>query len=364
MDTLHELIGRNRGVLIARWKERVRGSLDPTHADTYELENSVPAFLDEITDEMARSAASQEKGRVFNSRLAEEHGRQRFSAGMNLASTILEYGVLEGCILDLVAEQPDQHITMTEFRTLAELLNVAIADASREFMRRRDAEIQRQAAEHLAFLAHEIRGPLGSIALSFELLSRTTRPADDRVAGRIARDLEQLQRTIDESILAVEIKDLGVGHALRLERLNLQGLITDVVEECSIDASARSVALTADDAGDLAVDGDRRLLRSVLSNLVRNAIKFTRPNGRIRIYATCANGRVCIEVEDQCGGLPPGKTEELFLPFRQRSPDRRGFGLGLAIVKQAVEAHSGSLQVRNLPGHGCVFMVDLPAPAQ
>ena len=58
--------------------------------------------------------------------------------------------------------------------------------------------------------------------------------------------------------------------------------------------------------------------------------------------------------------LPEGKTEELFTPFVQRGFDRSGFGLGLAITKDAVEALKGSVQVSNLPGKGCVFMVLLP----
>jgi signal transduction histidine kinase len=362
MDTLHQLIGRNQVALIARWQERVRGSLDPTHSSTYEIENSLPAFLDELTQALAGAAAADETGLPFKTHLAEEHGRQRFRAGMNLATVILEYGVLEDCILELAAEQPDQPIALAEYRSLAKLLNAGIADASREFMRQRDAEIQRQASEHFAFLAHEIRSPLGSIALSVEVLKRTSATADDPAPARIGRALERLQRVIDDSIVEAQIRSLGGQLSMRAERLSVHTLIGEVAEECMVDAAGRNVSLTVDEAAGIEVDGDRRLLRSVLSNLVRNAIKFTRPGGQIRIYASSANDRISIEVEDECGGLPPGKTEEMFLPFRQHSPDRSGFGLGLAIAKQAVEAHSGSLQVRNLVGRGCVFMVDLPAP--
>jgi hypothetical protein len=364
MDTLHQLISRNQATLIARWRERVRGSLDPRHSSTYEIENSLPAFLDELARALAGAAAPGENGQPFKTHLAEEHGRQRFRAGMNLASVILEYGVLEDCILEFATEQSHPPTVLAEYRSLAKLLNVGIADASREFVRQRDAEIQRQASEHFAFLAHEIRSPLGSIALGVEVLKRTTAPADDPARARIGRALERLQRIIDDSIVEAQIRSLGGQLSMRAERLRLRELIGEVVEECAVDAAGRDILLAAEEAVGIELDGDRRLLRSVLSNLVRNAIKFTRPGGRVRIYAINANDRVSIEVEDECGGLPPGKTEEMFLPFRQHSPDRSGFGLGLAIAKQAVEAHSGSLQVRNLAGSGCVFMVDLPAPAR
>ncbi len=73
------------------------------------------------------------------------------------------------------------------------------------------------------------------------------------------------------------------------------------------------------------------------------------------------DGRICIEVADACGGLPPGRADELFTPMIQRGEDRSGFGLGLAIALQAAEAHHGTIRVRDLPGHGCVFVLDLPA---
>jgi hypothetical protein len=364
MDTLHDLIRGNQSALIDRWRERVRGSLDPTHSSTYEIENSLPAFLDELARALAGAGAAGDNGPPFKTHLAEEHGRQRFRAGMNLASVILEYGVLEECILDAAAEHSDLRMVLAEYRTLAKLLNAGIADASREFMRQRDAEIQRQASEHFAFLAHEIRSPLGSIALGIEVLERTTAADEDRATARIRTALQRLQRIIDDSIVEAQIISLGGQLSMRAERLSVPDLIGEVVEECGVDAAARDISLVANECAQIELNGDRRLLRSVLSNLVRNAIKFTRPGGRIRIYAACANDRISIEVEDECGGLPPGKPEEMFLPFRQHSPDRSGFGLGLAIAKQAVEAHSGSLQVRNLVGRGCVFMVDLPAPAR
>jgi signal transduction histidine kinase len=63
------------------------------------------------------------------------------------------------------------------------------------------------------------------------------------------------------------------------------------------------------------------------------------------------------------GGLPPSKADGLFQPFEQHGTDRTGLGLGLAISRQAVAADGGSIRVRNLPGKGGVFAIDLPAPA-
>ena len=73
-----------------------------------------------------------------------------------------------------------------------------------------------------------------------------------------------------------------------------------------------------------------------------------------------SGARVAIEIEDQCGGLPPGKVEELFGAFQQRGANRSGLGLGLFISRRGVEASGGVIRVRDVPGSGCVFTIELP----
>jgi signal transduction histidine kinase len=69
---------------------------------------------------------------------------------------------------------------------------------------------------------------------------------------------------------------------------------------------------------------------------------------------------VLFDVEDECGGLPPGSTDNLFRPFEQQGTDRTGVGLGLSISLKAARANGGDICVRDLPGRGCVFTLDLP----
>ena len=88
------------------------------------------------------------------------------------------------------------------------------------------------------------------------------------------------------------------------------------------------------------------------------------PRGGIVVRLRHAAGdRVLIEVEDHCGGLPPGAAEQMFQPFVQNDADRSGLGLGLSICRNSVEANEGALRVRDLPGSGCVFVIDLPRHA-
>jgi len=108
------------------------------------------------------------------------------------------------------------------------------------------------------------------------------------------------------------------------------------------------------------VEADRPILAAAIANLVQNAIKFTLPGTSVRLRASTTTSRVLIEVEDECGGLPAGASENLLAPFVQRGRDRTGLGLGLSICVKAVKMMGGKLHIRDIPGKGCVFTIDLP----
>jgi hypothetical protein len=110
----------------------------------------------------------------------------------------------------------------------------------------------------------------------------------------------------------------------------------------------------------LAVDADRRVLAAALTNVLQNAFKFTRPNTTVTIKVEASAERVCLEIADECGGLPAGETHAIFRPFEQRGADRSGIGLGLAFCRWAIEANHGRIYARDRPGVGCVFTIELP----
>jgi signal transduction histidine kinase len=84
----------------------------------------------------------------------------------------------------------------------------------------------------------------------------------------------------------------------------------------------------------------------------------------VQVRARAHDEHVIIDVEDECGGLPPGAAEKLFGAFFQAGRDRSGFGLGLAIARQAIEGHGGTLSIENRPSKGCVFTASVPVNAK
>jgi signal transduction histidine kinase len=166
-----------------------------------------------------------------------------------------------------------------------------------------------------------------------------------------------LRDLLDRSLVDVRL-DAGVD---RLELISVADFIAEVEIGATMQAQARGVTfklVSVEPA--VTVEGDRQILIAAVSNLLQNAFKFTRQGSSVSLTVHATPERVLFDIEDECGGLPPGETERLFLPFEQRGADRSGVGLGLSICLKAAKANSGEIRVRDLPGKGCVFTLDLP----
>jgi signal transduction histidine kinase len=316
-----------------------------------ELVDHLPTFLDEVAEAL-RLRSSPDR-----SPTAAEHGVQRLGLGFNVDSVVREYGALRECIVE-TADEERITIRDRERDVLSDCVITGIAGAVSEYQRQREAEQHRQASEHFAFVAHELRNPLGSSLAALSLLKRKGKvPADDRHFQVLERGLTRMHELIDGSLRLAQI---GSGITLRRDRVMLRSLLEDAEVAAAANAEEKGVELTVHVEADAELRVDPRLVRSALTNLVRNAVKFTHEGGRVQIRAHLDDDRVTIEVEDRCGGLPPGAVEKAFAPFVQLGADRSGFGLGLAIAKQAADAHGGAIRVQNLPGKGCIFALELP----
>jgi len=351
---LHEVLAATRDEVIERWKEQVRGTLAPQAMPAYELIDHIPEFVDEIVFALQADAgfAAPDVGPT-----AAGHGAQRLRLGFSLESVVREYGVLRDAIVD-TARAASATITFRELQILFDSIVDGIARAVAEYSRQRDAELSRQANEHFAFVAHELRDPLSSASTAFQLLKyKGQLPAEGRAVGALERGLLRATELIDQTL---QMARVASGIELRAEPTTLARLFDDAELSSVSEADAKSIELRTVVTGDEVIALDARLVRSALGNLVRNAVKYTPSGHRVEVRGHVVEGRAVIEVEDQCGGLPPGKVEEAFGAFVRLTDREKGFGLGLAIAKQAVDAHGGSMRVQNLPGRGCIFVLEFP----
>jgi signal transduction histidine kinase len=351
---LADLIQEKREELAQRFAARAKAGGAAESLPAEEVIDSLRLFIDELADEVRRSVVVADVPVPRRSTAATSHGEQRFGIGYDIGAVVREYGVIRELLWDVVVESGEQ-FTHGELRTLFGRLFDAAGDATVKYSAVRDQELRRRQAEHLAFLAHELRNPLGSARMAFGLMRERGELPAVRAADVVERSLRRVAQLIDDSLVTLRLDDIGL---LDCASVDVAELLREIAEDSEEDAAAKGVSLHV--VGQGRVNADRKALRSAISNLVRNAVKFTKPGGEVHVRAKRADARVVIEVEDACGGLPEGKVQKLFDPFVQVGLDRSGFGLGLAIAKQATEAHGGQLRVHDLPSKGCVFVLDLP----
>jgi signal transduction histidine kinase len=347
---LPELISARRDHIIQRFTAKVRGTLHPESMPRVQLVDHLPLFLDEIARSLRRGS------RPDVSVTAAEHGTQRLAQGFDLNSVVREYGALGEAIVE-EAEEQGVPVNAADQSVLYHRIITGIAEAVSEYTRQRDAELHRQSNEHFAFIAHELRNPLGAVMGALDAILRTSTVKDDRFLQILKRGLSRMHELIETTLRSAQV---GAGVTLRPDAILLSALLNDVELGSSFGAEEKGITLTTRIEKDCELVIDTRLVSSALTNLVRNAVKFSHEKGRIEVRASVAAGRVTVEVEDSCGGLPDGMVEKAFLPFSQMGKDRTGFGLGLAIAKQAAEAHGGTIRIQNIPGKGCIFILELP----
>jgi PAS domain S-box-containing protein len=220
----------------------------------------------------------------------------------------------------------------------------------------------------LAVVAHDLRNPLGIIAMqAASLRSRVTDPeAARRACERVARAAQRMNRLIEDllDITRVEAGQL----ALQREPVEPREIAGDAAEAQRAFAAAASVELRVDAADQLPpVFADRHRVLQVFENLIGNALRFTPAGGRISVGAIPKAGSVLFYVRDTGPGIPREDQPHLFDRFwqarRSRAGKSSGVGLGLAIVKGVIEAHGGRVWVESAPGEGSTFYFFLPTAA-
>jgi signal transduction histidine kinase len=348
---LHDFLETKRGEIIARAKAKVAARAAP-RATEAELTHGVPLFLDQLIDTLKRSTLHSDEMDAS----ATKHGNEMLRLGFSVGQVVHDYGNVCQAVTELAFELNAQ-ITVDEFHTLNRCLDEAIAQAVTEYGRLREQSMTEQETERMGALAHELRNRLNTAMLSFGLLKSGDVTVGGNTGALLERSLKGLNDLIDRSLAEVRLES----SVQRRETILLAEFVEEVEIAAIVEAKARGHQLTVErtEYGVL-IDADRQLLAAAVANLLQNAFKFSHPAGHIWLRTRAAANLVFLDIEDECGGLAPGQAESLFRPFHQRSSDRSGLGLGLSISQKAVRLHGGEIRVRNLPGKGCVFTVELP----
>ncbi len=251
---------------------------------------------------------------------------------------------------------PLQVHSQNEFGELTGAFNAMAAEVTRQH------QLSRQM---IADIAHDLRTPLSVMALEVEAIEAGFQtPAD--AAASLRQEITWLQRLVDDLRL-LSLMDADQMR-LQLDTLPLYQFLSGVQDFWQILATEGGRQLTLDAPENLPVISfDPSRMRQVLGNLIDNAIRYTKPGGKIVLGARAESGSMTIWVKDDGEGIPPADLPHVFDRFYRADPARSrsssGSGLGLSISRRLVEMHGGSIEVTSDPGHGATFTIRLPQKA-
>lgn len=215
--------------------------------------------------------------------------------------------------------------------------------------------------EHLAGVAHDLRGMLGSILTHAAVIAlrpdadRSIRSAEQiqRITGHMGRLLEDL---LDYATISTQ------GMQVRRARVDAVALVRDAMHVHEAAAAANGIALELEaDAASLEGELDAPRIMRLLVNLLGNALRHAPSGGRVVLRVARVGDECELAVEDDGPGIPEGELEAIFAPFhRADGAAGEGTGLGLHVARRIAEAHGGRIWAENAATGGAVFRTRLP----
>lgn len=228
-------------------------------------------------------------------------------------------------------------------------------------------ELNRLKDEFLTIVSHDLRSPLSGIMIGAESLIAKGDSMDFSKRMELLKQIgacaaEQIDFVND--LLAIARNEAG-GEKLYLSTLRLSEVATEAIEAVAINAEAKGLQIELSASKpEPAVDGDRKRLLQLFSNLLTNGIKFTPIGGRIQVHITALDREVCLKISDTGIGIPADRLPEVFERFNAwhetGTEGETGTGLGLSIARQVVELHGGTIAVESAVGIGTTVFVKLP----
>ena len=207
-------------------------------------------------------------------------------------------------------------------------------------------------------VAHEFRSPMARIQFALEMLEETPENEHERLRHSMHTALEDLDKLVKELLYYAKLKDSEA--IISLEKVNLHDTCIAAIAEVKHFYPEVTFNLTTNEA--VYLEGNTKLLKRLLINLLRNAGRFASSHCEIALDDT--NDSITIIVEDDGMGIPPGKSSRIFEPFTRldasRSRDSGGCGLGLAIVLSIINKHHGTINLVEGKLSGACFKIVIP----
>jgi len=366
LHTLAALIRRERDTLLAEWRQEVRQLSVAHNLDVPTLNDHIPDLLEELAYELEAFVDDSMIGELKKNPVV--HGLDRLRLGFDVEEVVAEYNALRGVIQDLI-ERHGLTLRGSVNRTINRVIDVSIGLAVKTYATQKALEIQERREEHLAFIAHDLRSPLSSIAMAAKLLELTV--PDVVKDERAATLLETMHRNVSRlNSLVVKVVQEEVNLKAKMnekverQEVKLKEMVEVLISDLTPLAAAANLSLINNVPEELTAFVDASMVSLIFQNLISNAINYT-PNGEVIIGAQKVKEAASVEcwVSDNGVGIAADRLEKVFDKLETDPDKKSGMGLGLAIVKQFVEAHGGRVTVDSELGQGSTFRFTLPYKA-
>ena len=247
--------------------------------------------------------------------------------------------------------EPDRHLAEEVAERIAlGIDNAQLYASAQRAIRGRD--------DLLAVVSHDLRNPLGVVALALQMIEREP-AAIETALPRAKRGIDKLQRLIEDLLDVARIENGTL--AVDLRTSDLAPVVDDAFELHKTLAASKGIRLVREiEPGLGAARIDRHRFGQALANLIGNAIKFTPKDGVVRLVASTQGEHLEVAVTDSGMGIAPEHVAHIFDRFWQRERRGDGVGLGLAIVKGILDAHGAAIEVDSTLGQGSRFRILLP----
>lgn len=349
---LHEFMFEHKDEILQVCRKRLRDQVAATSA----LEHDVGIFFEEILHALRHHQGLDGAGALLSgkSEAAARLGEQQQRAGLHPAKVPLIFGAISNAIAQ-TGERHGLSLNADEYLIFNQCIDAGVATSIENFWNEEKAQRQQEMSERFGYLAHELRRALSNAALAFKLLRAGDLELRGRTASVLSTNLVRMEALVARTLGTAKLES---GAPLELRPIRV-AMVLRQLQASAIPDRAISVTLEVDDS--LHVNADETLLTSAVSNLLHNAIDFSRSGARVALSCQSEPAGVVIAVEDECGGLPDGSENEL-LRSSLGGPGENGIGagLGLSIARRATEAMGGVISVENRPGDGCAFRLTFP----
>lgn len=286
---------------------------------------------------------------------AAREGHRHLVEGVGVAEVVNRYADIREAVLELAwATIADD---APSFQLFNKCVDRAISSAVSAYSEQLKRDVGYEGTVRLGVLAHEMRNLLNTVTLSFDVIKQGKVSLSGSTGAMLSRSLSGLCALVERSVAEVRLE----ASTPLLTRFSMLEFMQEIQVSAAAHAHGYGLQLTVHPVdGELCVAADWQLLESAVSNLLQNAFKFSKANGHVSLVTRATANRVLIDVCDECGGLPAGAAATLFRPFSRAGSDRSGLGLGLYVAQGSARANLGEITVRDEPGTGCVFTIDLP----